>query len=77
MKTKTDIRKIKAFLVTLGMIAIVSSGWILFVFSKIERQEEIAREINLQTEELRKQINQRDTAFAAEYNEIKTVLGEK
>ena len=68
MNTKTDIRKIKAFLVTLVMIAIVSSGLILFVVSEINKQEEIAKEINLMTEELRNQISRSDSALAVEFN---------
>ena len=66
MKIKIDTGKIKFFLIDIVFLSVFAGGWILFVFSKIERQEEITREINLQTEELRKQINRCDSAFAVE-----------
>ncbi len=63
MKTKINISKFKAFVVALCLVAFFAGGWILFVFSEIDKQQEITREINLQTIEIRKQIQQRDSIF--------------
>ena len=66
MKTKNDIGKFKAFVVALSLLTFFSSGWILFVFSKIDRQKEMARELNLQTEEILNQMHRRDSTFTSE-----------
>lgn len=69
MKTKIDIRKIKAFVVALVLLAFSFGGWILFVSSEIYRQKELTREINSQTEEILNQMHRRDSAFAAQSKE--------
>ena len=74
MKTKNDIGKFKTFVVALSLLAFFSSGWILFVFSKIDRQKEMARELNLQTEEILNQMHQRDSTFTSEYNDSSLLL---
>ncbi|MBD5275129.1 MAG: hypothetical protein HDS37_03385 [Bacteroides sp.] len=66
MNPKTYIRKIKAFLMAIVLLAFFAGGWILFVFSEISRQKEITREINSQTEEILDQMHRRDSAFTSE-----------
>lgn len=69
MKIKIDIRKIKAFLIAIVLLAFFAGGWILFVFSEINRQKEITSEINSQTEEILNQMHRRDSAFSAQSKE--------
>lgn len=70
MKTKIDIRKIKAFLIAIVLLAFFAGGWILFVVSEINRQKEITSEINSQTEEILDQMHRRDSAFAAQSKDL-------
>lgn len=67
MKTKIDIKKIKAFTIALALIAFFAGGWIMFIFSEIDKQKEITREVNSHTEEIVKWMHRRDSVFASKY----------
>ena len=67
MKEKIDVRKIKAFVIALILLAFSAGGWILFVCSEIKRNKEITRELNLQTEEILNQMHRRDSIIAAQF----------
>ena len=69
------IRKIKAVVITLILLAFSAGGWILFVCSEIKRNKEITRELNIQTEKILNQMHRRDSIFASENND--SIFGDK
>ena len=70
MRTKINISKIKKYFLDLLMAAFVGGGWSLFIFSEINKQEEMTKEINKQTREIRKEIYQRDTTVISQTSHI-------
>ncbi|MDE5813267.1 MAG: hypothetical protein K2H72_03185 [Muribaculaceae bacterium] len=74
MKTKIDLKKIKALVISLALLAFFFGGWVLFVFSETNKHREIARELNLQAERIMNQTCQRDSAFSSDSNDSVLLL---